>query len=142
MISFNLFQQGAIHIHSAIFLHLSENAFLLSLDCKQKYPDAEILWSDEFKGDEKYESEPGSLSVCVLPDEQTLHVPKNAKREEDGSYKMTILEVKGFEGEDWMVTHERGKWGPYIYGIRRVKNPSAQPWPDYTCDASECPDDE
>lgn len=137
MISFKLFQRGPIHIHSATFLHLRENSFLLSLDCAQKYPQAMILHSDEFEETDEYEGEPASVTICLYYDENTLNVPEGAPKESDDDYKCTILEVTGFSGE-WHVACENGKWGPYIYGVRRMdENLEKIPWPEYSCDEEE-----
>lgn len=76
-IEFELVKQGAVHINSAIFLHLSEDAFVLSLDCRQKRPAAMVSFSDE------YEDDPVEISIVVFPDEETLHVAEDAPRDEE-----------------------------------------------------------
>lgn len=129
-IAFNLSQRGAVRVNSAIFLHLSSEAFVLSLDCKQKYPEGDVDW---FVRDD----EGPVLLIMAWPGESTLHVPDDAPRDGDGEHKITILEVLGLEGE-WHLSHHDGKWGPYVYGVRKVQRDEA--WPQY--DAPEGDDDE
>jgi len=84
-IEFELVKQGAVHINSATFLHLSENAFVLSLDCREKRPAGLVTFSDED------EDRPAEISIAVFPDEETLHVAEDAPRDEDGSYHVVSV---------------------------------------------------
>jgi hypothetical protein len=115
-IHFDLVQRGAIEVNSANFLHLSDQAFVLSLDCAQKYPEAAVSAGE-------------TISIILYVGTRTLHVNEHVPRSNDGNYIDTILEVHGFDSGRWHVAIEDGKWGPMVYGIRRVEQDKS--WPVY-----------
>lgn len=131
-LKFQLAQPGAVLINSATFLHLSEDSFLFSVDCKQKYPEAMVDWIDED------EDGTPTLTIMVFPGPSTLHVPKDAPFDEEGEAVMTLLQLHGLT-QEWYFACEEGKWGPYVYGVRRSERDES--WPHYSSEG-EVPEQE
>lgn len=123
-VNFVMVERGAVRVNLARFTHLSESAFLLHVDCAQKYPEFLADVSHESEGDDAEMT----LRVLLYPTEDTLHVPEDAPRDEHGKLASTVLELRGLRG-DWFVMSEHGKWGPYICGLRAV--PRDETWPEY-----------
>lgn len=105
---FKLKKQGAIYINIVEFLFLSDDAFLLTVDCKQKYVNTHVV-DDE-----------GELSVMIYPDKNTLHIPDDAPREPNGDFKATFFDVEGIGGP-WHISVEDGRYGVWIFGIRETE---------------------
>ncbi len=121
-IKFEIEQQGAIRVSSAIFLHLTETSFVLSLECFEKRPDFDASGiNDE-----------GVLTIMLSVDEEhTLHILEGAPRDEEDEFEVTFMEVSGFTGE-WYVVAEWGKWGPRICGVKK-RGERDESWPCYQC---------
>lgn len=117
-IKFKLDKQGAIRVINANFMYLSEDAFVLAIECEEKRPDFSVGGIDD----------DGVLYLLLEPDENTLRVRDDAPRDENGKLESTFFEVSGLSGK-WYVTGESDRHGPWIYGVRNSEYDES--WPSY-----------
>lgn len=97
--------QGAVVVSSTTFLHLSPKAFILDVDCKQKYPEHILATERE------------SFTVALFPSERTKHLSLDCPKEEDGDWKTTFLEVSGLPKDNWVLVTSETKWGLLVVGV-------------------------
>jgi hypothetical protein len=105
--------QGTIHVNSVIWLARHEGAFVLSADCRQKYPKV-----DDLDGGE------GGGVVYLATGPDTLGAEPGTKR--------TAIRM-ALDGS-WHLSAEAGRYSVLIMGIRRQVVPVEQRslWTDDT----------
>lgn len=103
-------KQGAIHVNSVQYLKRTEGAFVLSVDCRQKYPATQASNHD-------------GCRVFIGTDEHTL-----GREDADGETEISL----GLRGPWRICAVREGRYTICIYGVRSedVPDEERQIWSD------------